>query len=125
MTAGLSYHAVLDEQDAVRMDDGREPVRDGDRGAAGAQNGQRLLHMPLGFRIERRGRLVEQNDRCVADQRACDRDALALAAGQLQPLLADLRLVNLWERGDEIMISSSLAPGLPSAMLSRIVPRNR
>ena len=111
MPAGLDHRAVLDKQDAVRMDDGCEPVRDGDRGAAGAQNGERLLHMPLGFRIERRGRLVEQNDRCVAHQRARDRDALALPAGELQALLADLRVITLRERRDEIMRMRRLGGG--------------
>ena len=53
----------------------------------------RILHQPLGFGIERRGRLVEQDDRRVLDQRARDRDALALPARELQPVLADRRVV--------------------------------
>ena len=52
--------------------------------------GDRFLDVALGFRIERRGRLVEQDDRRVLDQRARDRDALALAAGKLHAVLADL-----------------------------------
>ena len=53
----------------------------------------RLLHVALGFGIERRGRLVEQDDRRILDQRARDGDALALAAGELQAVLADRRVV--------------------------------
>ena len=49
----------------------------------------------LGFGIERRGRLVEQDQRRILDQRARDRDALALAARKAQPALADQRVVAL------------------------------
>ena len=57
------------------------------------QPGQRSLHLVLGFRIERCGRLVEEDDRSVLDQRARDRDALALAAGELQSVFAHRRIV--------------------------------
>ena len=52
-----------------------------------------LAHLQFGFRIERGGGLVEQDDRRVLDQRARDGDALALAAGELQAVLADRRVV--------------------------------
>jgi hypothetical protein len=65
------------------------PVGNHQRGAALAEFGERLLHVTLGFGVERGGRLVEQDDRCVLDQRARNLDALALPAGQLQPVLAD------------------------------------
>ena len=74
-----------------------QPVRDHQRGAVLAQLGDRFLHMPLGFGIERCGRLVEQDDRRILDQRARDRDALALAAGELQAVLADRRVVAVRE----------------------------
>ena len=79
------------------MHDRREPVRDHQRGAALAQFGDRFLHVVLGFRVERRGRLVEQDDRRILDQRARDRDALALSAGELQAVLADRRVVAVRE----------------------------
>jgi len=52
-------------------------------------------------RIERRRRLVEHEDRGVLEDRARDRDALLLAARELEPPLPDRRLVALRERGDE------------------------
>ena len=57
--------------------------------AALHQRLQRGLHLPLGFGVERRGRLVEDQDRRVLEQRARDRQALALAAGQAHAVLAD------------------------------------
>ena len=101
--AGFDHRAVLDHQDAVGMHDGGQPVRDHQRGAALAQFGDRLLHVALGFGIERSGRLVEQDDRRILDQRARDLDALALPAGELQAVLADRRVVALRERHDEVV----------------------
>ena len=59
------------------------------------------LDRALVGRVERRGRLVEDHDRRVLQQRARDRDALLLAARELQPALADDRVVALRRRGDE------------------------
>ena len=53
----------------------------------------RVLHVALGFRIKRRGRFVEQDDRRVLDQGARDGDALALTAGKLHAVFADRRVV--------------------------------
>ena len=44
---------------------------------------QPLLHRPLRLLVQQRRRLVQQKDLRVAQQRPGDRDALLLAAGQL------------------------------------------
>ncbi|MCW0416310.1 hypothetical protein NB689_002064 [Xanthomonas sacchari] len=54
---------------------------------------QAVLDRRLHFRIQRRGGLVQDQDRRVLEQHAGDGDALALAAGQLHAALADLRVV--------------------------------
>ena len=51
---------------------------------------ERRLDFPLGVDVERRGRLVEDEDRRRLEDGAGDRHALLLAAGQLQAALADL-----------------------------------
>ena len=56
---------------------------------------ERGEHILLGERVERRGGLVEQDDRRVPEDRARERHALLLAAAQLQAALAHLRLVAL------------------------------
>src|SRR5207344_2779542 len=58
--------------------------------------------------VERRGRLIEHQDRRVLEDDARDRDALPLSAGELDAALADLRLVAVpalpvLERGDELL----------------------
>ena len=50
---------------------------------------QRGLHQVLGFGVERGGRLVEDQDRRVLQDRARDGDALALPAGEQRAALAD------------------------------------
>ena len=50
---------------------------------------QARLDLLLGLGVERRGRLVEQQDARVLQDGAGDRDALLLAAGELQAALAD------------------------------------
>ena len=64
---------------------------------------QRLLHRALALGVERAGRLVEQQDRRVAQDRAGDREALALAAGEHHAALADLGVVALRQPGDELV----------------------
>ena len=54
---------------------------------------ERRLDLALGVAVERRGRLVEDQDRRRLQDGAGDRHALLLAAGQFQPALADLGLV--------------------------------
>src|SRR5204863_2123098 len=61
-----------------------------------------------GRRIERRGRIVEDQDARVLDQRTSDRDALPLPTRQRQPALADERLVSVGQRRDEVVQSREL-----------------
>jgi len=69
VAAGFDHLARLDHQDAVGVHDSGEPVRDHDGGAALAELGDRLLHMMLGFGIERCSGLVEQDDGRVGVRR--------------------------------------------------------
>ena len=103
MLAGFHGAAALDHPDAVGADDRLQAMGDDERRAPDPQIVERLLHLALRFRIERRGRLVEQQDRRVLQNRARDGDSLALAAGKLRALLADVGLVAGGELQDEIV----------------------
>ena len=50
---------------------------------------QGLDHQVFGLGVQRRGRLVEDQNRVVADERAGDPDALALTARERRTSLAD------------------------------------
>ena len=134
MRAPFHNAAALEDQNAVRVPDGGQPVRHHQGGAPLHQPVEGGLDGHLGLRIQGRGRLVQQQDWRVPQQRARQHDALALAAGELPAAFAGIRVIPLGQRGDEGMgcaasaaawISSSVAPGFPAAMLSRMVPENR
>src|SRR5690348_8642689 len=90
--AELGEPPALEHGDAVGTLDGREPMRDDDRRAAAHQRIERRLHLALGFRIERRGGLIQYQDRRVLEQRPRDGKALTLAAGEAQAVFADERV---------------------------------
>src|SRR5262249_51982520 len=62
--------------------------------------------------VERAGRLVEHQDRRVLQDRAGDRDALALAARQLRAALADDGIVARALRQDEVVRRGSGCGGM-------------
>ena len=72
------------------------------------QSFQRLLHQRLALGVERGGRLVEQQQRRLAQDRARNRDALALAAGKRDAALADRRIEALRHARDEFGGARSL-----------------
>ena len=63
----------------------------------GEQAAQALLDPRLGVQVDVRGRLVEHEDPRVGDQRARERDQLALAGGELGAALADFGVVAVRE----------------------------
>src|SRR5437660_8203873 len=93
MTAALDDPAFGQHQDEIRMLDRREPVRDDEDGAVRHQPVDGLLHQPLRFGIQRARRLVENQNRRIAQQRPRDRDALALAAAEPRAAFAGQRAV--------------------------------
>src|SRR5690606_2376398 len=103
MCADRGDAATFHDDDPVGLADGREAVRDDDRRAVLHQPLERLLHGALAFRIERARRLVEQQDRRVLEERAGDRDALALAAREPHAALAEERVVALGQRANELV----------------------
>ena len=81
--------AAVEHEDAVAIDHARQAMGEDQRRAALHQPVERLLDHRLVLGIDGRQRLVEHQDRRVAQQRAGDGDALALAARELDALLAD------------------------------------
>ena len=63
------------------------------------------------FGIERRGRLVEKDDRRVLEEGAGDGDALALSARELHAVLAAGRVVAALEAHDEVVRVGRLGGG--------------
>ena len=108
MVALLGDLARLDGDDPVALADRRQAVGDDDHGAAMGDHPQVLLDDLLALGVERRGRLVEDQDPRIADQRAGDGDALALAARQVGAALLDDRVVAVRELEDELVRAGKL-----------------
>jgi hypothetical protein len=89
----LGRPAALEHDDAVGRPDRREAVRDHQRRPVQGQARQRLLDQTLGLGVDRRGRLVQDQDRRVLQERPRDREPLLLAARQPHAPLADHRVV--------------------------------
>src|SRR3989344_4237632 len=96
------YRAALNNHDAVHLHNRRQPVGYHDHGFAPArmtgviwsggfhhQPIKRVLYKRLRLGVERRGSLIEYQQRRVFKQCARDSNALALAATEFDPALAD------------------------------------
>ncbi len=97
MAALLGDAAVLEHDDAARLADGRETVGDHDGGAPGEQTAQALLDVALGVEVDVGGGLVQYEDARVGDERASERNQLALAGGQLGAALTHVGVVTVIE----------------------------
>ena len=89
MRAAFDDAAVIEHQDAVGIDDAGEPVRQDQGRAPGHQAVERALDDGFVLGIDRGQRLVENEDRRVAQQRPRDRKPLALSTRKPQAALAD------------------------------------
>jgi hypothetical protein len=90
----------VQDHDLVGTPNGGQAVRDGERGAVGRQGVDGLLDGVLGAGVQGAGRLVEDEDRRVAQDRAGDGQALLLTAGEAVSALADDRVVPVGQGRD-------------------------
>jgi len=86
-------------------------VRHLDDRAARRQRRDRVLHLASAERVQVRGRLVQQQQRRIAQERPGHRDLLPLARRQPQPALADPGLVAVLQVADE-----RIGPGQPGGL---------
>src|SRR5690348_4353134 len=103
MRAALDDAPLIEDKDLVGVDNRRQTMRDGERRVPGCDLGKARLDLALGFRVESRGRLVENQDLRRLQDDPRDRDALLLAARKLKAALADHRLIAVRQGGDEIV----------------------
>ena len=101
----------VEHDGAVGDADRREALRRDEDGAAGDRRAQVLDEQPLGLRVDGRHRVVEHEHARAGEQRPGERDALALAAGEVDAALADQRVVALRQVVDEGRDSGGLAGG--------------
>ncbi len=103
MGALLCDLALLQHDDLIGFGNRAQAVGDGDHRAPLPRAGQRVLDLLLGVGIQRRCRLVQQQDRRVLQQGARDAHTLFLASGQFQPTLSHLGVIAFGQTQDEIV----------------------
>src|SRR6266852_2045803 len=118
----LREAAVLENDDLVRVADRAQPVSDGDDGATLHQAVEGLQDELLGLGIQRGGRLVENEDRRIADDGARDLDALLLAAGERHAFFPYLCVISLWQTNDQVARATH-SPGTKHFLVARTPPR--
>ena len=89
MAAALADLPVVHHQDLVRVEDGAEPVRDHQAGAARHQLRDRPLDLRLRLGVHRAGGLVEHQDRRIERERTGEAQELPLAHAQAPAPLAE------------------------------------
>src|SRR5579883_1628200 len=101
--APLDNAAIVENEDLVGVDDGREAMGDDERGAVRGNLVEARLDLALGLSVECRGRLVENEDARSLEDDPRDGDALLFAARELQAAFADHAAIAVGKRGDEGM----------------------
>ena len=92
MTADFNNPPLVQYHHGIGFLDGCQTMRDDQRGPVGHQHFQRLLHFLLGLGIQRRGCLIQHQNRRVFQQCPGNRQTLTLTTGQQSAVLADRRI---------------------------------
>ena len=101
VAAGFGQAAVVEDQDAVGVADGRQAVGDDDGSAALHEFFDGRLDELLGFGVDAAGGLVEDEDAGVVGDDAAEGQQLALAGGEVGAGFFEFGLVGLGELFDE------------------------
>ena len=121
MRALFDDPAALEQRDPVGERDRRGTVGDHQRRPALHHGRQRRADLVLLRRVDGRGGVVENEHRGIGEDRARDRNALALPARQREATLAEHGVVSVREVGDELGRSCKLSR--PRDFLVRCVGR--
>ena len=100
---------VAEHDRAVGDEDGREPLAGDEHGPPGDRGAEVLDQVALGLGVDRRHRVVEHEHARAGDERARERDPLALAAREVDAALADQRVVAVRQVVDELGDAGRLA----------------
>jgi hypothetical protein len=109
--AAFDDATVFDDEDLVGLADGGEAVGDDEGGASLHEEVEAGLDEGFGFGVEGAGGFVEDEDARVGEDGARDRDALALAAGELDAAFADDGVVAFGEALGKLVDAGDFAGG--------------
>lgn len=95
MTPALDNTPLIHDENQIGLLDRRQTVGDHQRRTPLHHLIQGSLDMPLGLRVQRRGRFVENQQGCILEQRTGNGQALALASRKQHSVLTHQRFVTL------------------------------
>lgn len=101
MGADVGQAPAVEDGDAVGEVQGGAAVGDQERGPPGHDGAQRLVDLVLDAGVDGGGGVVEEEQPGVGEDGPGEGDALALAAGEGEPVFADGRVVAVGQVGDE------------------------
>ena len=119
--AALDDAPLAQDDDLVDVAEGAEAVGDHQHRPPCEQRVERPHHLALSLDVEVGGGLVEDEDGSVMEDRSGDRQALALAAGEVLALLAHVGVVPLGQAGDGV-VDVRLAGGLGDLVIAGLGP---
>src|ERR1700730_12619808 len=105
MRAALHDPALVEHDDLVGIAACGKPMRDHEGRPVLGDKIERVLNLAFGEGVERRGCLVENEDRRRLENGSGDGDALLFAAREFEAAFADLRLVAARNMFDEMVDS--------------------
>ena len=120
MLPALDDAAAIHDQDQIRLHDALNAVGNDERGPVQHQVLKRGTDIGFGFRVHRGGRIIQDQDAGILEQRARNRHALFLTAGKGHPAFADPGAIPLWKIQDHLMDRSR--PGSFFNFLIRHLP---
>src|ERR1700687_1571130 len=91
-SSAFDHMSAVEHKDARGVANGREPVSDHESRASLHHFIESGVNLGFGDGVERTGRLIEDQDWWIFQERARDRQPLPLAAGQHAPALAGIGL---------------------------------
>src|SRR6476469_9019629 len=113
--------AVLHDEDQVCVSDRRQAMGDDEAGSVGPEGRHSVLYEQLGARVYRRGRLIENQQRWLSDERPSDREQLLFTGADVTGLLVDHGPVTVGKAAHEAVDVRSLS-GAANLLVSRIGP---
>ena len=89
MRAFFAQAALVEDENAVRMLDGAQAMRDHERCAPFEQAVERLANHEFGFRVHAGGGFIQNQELRIVRERAGEADELPLAHGERRAALGD------------------------------------
>ena len=101
--SGIAQFAAVENDDIVRPHHHRQPVRNDDHRPLPADHPQVRPDQLFALRVQRAGRLVENQNARIGQQSAGDRQPLPLAAGQVGAIFFQHRIIASAQFLDEFL----------------------